>query len=622
MKRVHARAVAVCVVLVLVSLPLAGCKTITEGPGWWPGRETATPTSPAPVDDPAYATARDAALDHMREVEPVAPPADAEWEVEDATPQDSPGTKVLRYSSGAWVVHVGAPIIAPQYLFRSLYRVVVENPAESVNYECRVTAEGLVYEAPLAAIDALLRVLTYLQQSYPDDAPAEDLAWIEERATPEGIVGATTYHYLAGDWIAEVTYPITAPGSVVYAVGLSNQATGYAWRGEVHPDGSLVELAAQPIANVDLPRVYVNEELNYALRYPVGWMAQEGGEDEPLTMQRDGATLLVRIRRAEAEPILLSRATPTGDVQTSGVVGILGQEVPRSVVVQDGQIRAVMYSVEAEGLAVSFDLFAEPAGSEVPAPAQAEADAIARSLVIVPRPEAGPVEAWKGTVVKLRAGNQYTHYFQRQDGLRAGILATDDALNAQIDEAAWSGAMVEVSGVLELNVPAYAGRQIVVTEISAIGEAAPYARDLTAHATASATSALPNDQWGQYDATSAVDGLPETAWTEDAEGDGIGETLTLTFPKPLIVTRVGVIPGWDHPDGYWGINNRLRRATVSFSGGETVVIDLADATAMQTFAVDPVQTTSVVLTIEEVYPGSRYDDTCVGEVAVWGKATP
>ena len=31
---------------------------------------------------------------------------------------------------------------------------------------------------------------------------------------------------------------------------------------------------------------------------------------------------------------------------------------------------------------------------------------------------------------------------------------------------------------------------------------------------------------------------------------------------------------------------------------------------------------SVVLTIEEVYPGSRFDDTCVGEVAVWGKVTP
>jgi len=334
MNRVHARAFVCVALLVLLLVPLAACKSPGGGPGFWPGRKTAAPTVPAPVDDPDYAMARDAALDHMREVEPVAPPADAAWEVKDATPQDSPGTKVLRYSSGAWVVYVGAPIIAPQYLFRSLYRVTVENPAESVAYECRVTAEGLVYEAPLAAIDALLRVLTYLQQSYPDDAPAEGLAWLEERATPEGIIGATTYRYLAGDWIAEVSYPITAPSEVVYTVGLANEETGYAWRGEVHPDGSLVELTAQPIANVDLPRIYVDENLNYAVRYPAGWTLDVGGENEPLTLCRDGAMLLLRVRRAEAEPILLSRATPTGDVQTSGVVIVLGSEVPRSVVVQ------------------------------------------------------------------------------------------------------------------------------------------------------------------------------------------------------------------------------------------------------------------------------------------------
>jgi hypothetical protein len=26
--------------------------------------------------------------------------------------------------------------------------------------------------------------------------------------------------------------------------------------------------------------------------------------------------------------------------------------------------------------------------------------------------------------------------------------------------------------------------------------------------------------------------------------------------------------------------------------------------------------------IEEVYPGSRYDDTCLGEIEVWGIALP
>lgn len=622
MNRTRAHLLVTFLTLALVIMPLTGCRPSSDAPGFWPIRKTATPEAPPNLDDEAYAAARDAALGRMRQVEPVAPPADADWSVEDATPQDSPGAKVLRYTAGDWIVHVGAPIIAPQYLFRSLYRVRVENAPAQVVYECRVTAEGLVYEAPIAAIDALLRVLTYLQQSYPDDAPADGLVWIEERATLEDIIGAETYRYLAGPWTALVSWAVTAPDDTVYTVALTNEETGYAWRGEVHPDGSLVELPAQPIAKVALPQMHVDEALGYSLRYPIEWTLQTAGDAQPLELTREGVVLSLRIRRADQAPILLSRATPTGDVQTSGVVNLLGREVPRSVIVQDGQVRAVMYSVEAQGLTVSVDLLPTQAGAELPAAVQAEADAIARSITIIEPAQAGPVEGWTGTVVRLRAGNQYKHYFQREDGLRAGIAGADDALNAQIDAAAWTGATIEITGTLELDVPDYAGRHIVVASLATLNAAAEYPRDLTSHATAGASSHLPADQWGQYDATAAIDGLPETAWTEDADGSGIGETLTLTFPKPITVTRVGVIPGWDHPAGYWGINNRLKRATVRFSGGETVAINLEDATRMQFFDVDPVQTTSVELIIEDTYPGSRYDDTCVGEFAVWGQVTP
>jgi len=43
---------------------------------------------------------------------------------------------------------------------------------------------------------------------------------------------------------------------------------------------------------------------------------------------------------------------------------------------------------------------------------------------------------------------------------------------------------------------------------------------------------------------------------------------------------------------------------------------------MQYTNVGPFRTTSVELVIEAVYAGSTYDDTCIGEVAIWGIVTP
>ena len=41
---------------------------------------------------------------------------------------------------------------------------------------------------------------------------------------------------------------------------------------------------------------------------------------------------------------------------------------------------------------------------------------------------------------------------------------------------------------------------------------------------------------------------------------------------------------------------------------------------MQVREIEPVETTYVQIIINEVYPGSTYDDTCLAEVQVWGTA--
>ena len=127
-------------------------------------------------------------------------------------------------------------------------------------------------------------------------------------------------------------------------------------------------------------------------------------------------------------------------------------------------------------------------------------------------------------------------------------------------------------------------------------------------------------------------GFLSTCWTEGVDGPGSGEWIVLTFPGTVEVTSIGVDIGYDRDDDdtthrkdLFTRNNRVKRAIISFSGGESVQWTFADKRGVQTIPLDrtpgkPIQTTYVKLEIEEVYPGTHYDDTCIAEIEVWGRA--
>jgi hypothetical protein len=236
-----------------------------------------------------------------------------------------------------------------------------------------------------------------------------------------------------------------------------------------------------------------------------------------------------------------------------------------------------------------------------------------------PVPESGAaVDDWVGTVVNLPPGNQFGQYFVRDDGERFGIAATSESLMAQVDEVAWTGAQIRVWGTLYTGVPATEARQIVVERIELASGPAAQPRNLSSFATPNASSALPADRGGTYFAWSAVDGLPESAWVEGVPGPGIGESITLTFPGPIVVGGIGVDVGFDRDGDIFAKNNRLKRATATFSNGESVALVFSDSRGVQVIGVEPVETTFVQIVIEEVHPGAEYDDTCLAEIEVWG----
>jgi hypothetical protein len=236
------------------------------------------------------------------------------------------------------------------------------------------------------------------------------------------------------------------------------------------------------------------------------------------------------------------------------------------------------------------------------------------------------VEGWSGMIVKRRPGSQIGHYFERDDGERFGIAAmyADAAVRQQIDEYRWTGARVQVWGALLIGIPDMEGRQIQVERIEAVSGPAE-SRNLTFFATTSASSHLPTGRGGQYQSWMAMDGAPETSWVEGVAGPGVGEWIQLDFPGIVEIHSINLDVGYDRDADIFYANNRIKRATFIFSSEEQVEMTFSDSRGMQTIVLarapgPNIETTFIKMVIEEVYPGSRYDDTCLAEIEVWGAA--
>lgn len=241
-----------------------------------------------------------------------------------------------------------------------------------------------------------------------------------------------------------------------------------------------------------------------------------------------------------------------------------------------------------------------------------------------PAPDVGEaVEGWTGTTYQLPPGNQFGRSFVRDDGEKYGIGTTDDAIRQQIDDAAWTGARIGVWGLLYTGVPAMEARHIQVNRLEVLSEAAPEPRLLSPFAEVNASSHLPADRYGTYGPFAAIDGSEETAWVEGVSGPGVGERIQLNFPGVIELHALGFDVGFDKNADLFAKNNRIKKVTLVFSNGERTSVSFDDIRGLQEFAMvrapgPNVETSSVKVIIDEVYPGDEYDDTCLAELEVWG----
>ena len=110
-----------------------------------------------------------------------------------------------------------------------------------------------------------------------------------------------------------------------------------------------------------------------------------------------------------------------------------------------------------------------------------------------------------------------------------------------------------------------------------------------------------------------------TNWTEGAEGQGIGEYIDFTLKKEYILTEMEIFPGNHRDDNYFHQNSRPREITLTFSDGTVRKVTLEDSRTSQAFPIDPqIASDSVRLTIDSVYPGTKWADTVISQISFSG----
>jgi hypothetical protein len=130
-----------------------------------------------------------------------------------------------------------------------------------------------------------------------------------------------------------------------------------------------------------------------------------------------------------------------------------------------------------------------------------------------------------------------------------------------------------------------------------------------------ATSVLAPIKANRYDPAMLFDGKGETAWVEADAADGVGETLTLDFGGERLLAGFEISNGYDKDERTWTNNSRVSSFELTLADGSKLAADLPDQRGVNVFEFGrPVRTSSMALTILEVFPGAKYRDTAISEL--------
>jgi hypothetical protein len=132
-------------------------------------------------------------------------------------------------------------------LFTSGCNLPTVSEAETSTLENPVViATDFTPEGPVDLLQAAAReaALAYIQENYPDLAPAKNLPWSFKNITPEGLVGSSSFEYSTATWTITIHAPVVAPDDVIYDLEVVNEASTFRWTGRVDANGQVTEISS------------------------------------------------------------------------------------------------------------------------------------------------------------------------------------------------------------------------------------------------------------------------------------------------------------------------------------------------------------------------------------------
>ena len=109
-------------------------------------------------------------------------------------------------------------------------------------------------------------------------------------------------------------------------------------------------------------------------------------------------------------------------------------------------------------------------------------------------------------------------------------------------------------------------------------------------------------------------------WCEGANGDGVGESITLGAKRPLPLYGILIRPGyWDYGDDkVWKKNNRVAALEITLNDEQTFTETIPDEMFQEPYLIRVRDYTKPVnkikLVIKGVHRGTQFRDTCISLV--------
>lgn len=147
--------------------------------------------------------------------------------------------------------------------------------------------------------------------------------------------------------------------------------------------------------------------------------------------------------------------------------------------------------------------------------------------------------------------------------------------------------------------------------------------------TVSASSFLTERRGLEHPAKNAHNQSMGKVWSEGVRGTGIGESLTFTFRTTeehttgLGVTSCAIGIGHQGSKALFKKNARPKLLELSVDGKPKARLQLKDKMGLQQFEIPKLtlerpSTHTITLKILEVFPGTKFQDTCIAEVYFQG----